>query len=225
MTVDNVSLTFRERKSFFRHRYHKILENVSFEVFKGETLGVIGKNGCGKSSLLKVMCGIYEPDIGEISRKNSSASLLTLAAGFDNELSGIDNAIISSMLLGYSKKEAIKLLDSIRELSELGDSFYNPVKTYSSGMRSRLGFSVAVTLKADVLLIDESLGVGDSRFRQKAEKIIVDKINSDQTVIFVSHSINQIKRLCNRVVWLESGRVKEIGKTSDICRKYEADLL
>ncbi|WP_297818256.1 hypothetical protein [uncultured Paraglaciecola sp.] len=144
-----------------------------------------------------------------------------MAAGFDEELTGRDNAIISSMLLGHSKKVAIDNMDEINEFSELGLSFLEPVKTYSSGMKARLGFSTAITMHADVLLVDEVLGVGDANFRVKAEKAILDKINSDQTVVFVSHSANQIKRLCNRAVWLENGEIIRVGYAQEVVDEYK----
>lgn len=218
--LKDINLSFTERKSFFRHVEHQVLTNVSFDVRKGETLGIIGRNGCGKSTILKVISGIFKPDSGTVENQGIKISLQTLATGFDHELSGRDNAILSSMLLGHSKPHAIENLNAIRDMSELKDAFESPVKTYSSGMRARLGFSVAVTMKADVMLIDETLGVGDSKFKKKAEGIILNKINSDQTVVFVSHSLNQVNRLCNRLVWLNEGRVEMIGHPSTVLEQY-----
>ncbi|MEM9003731.1 MAG: ABC transporter ATP-binding protein [Cyanobacteria bacterium P01_F01_bin.86] len=221
MDIENVSVTFRQRQSFFRHRKHDVLENVSFEVFAGETLGVIGRNGCGKSTLLKILAGILTPNTGQVIKDASlKVSLQTLAAGFDPELSGRDNAILASMLLGHKKSDAIKNMVQINEFAGLNDSFHDPVKTYSSGMRSRLGFSTAITMHADILLVDEVLGVGDAGFRKRAEAAIKSKINSNQTVVFVSHSIGQIKMLCDRVVWLEAGAVREIGETERVANNY-----
>lgn len=219
--LEDVSVLFKQRQSFFRHKLHKALDGVSFDVFQGETLGIIGGNGSGKSSVLKILAGIFKPDSGNCVRSNVKVSLQTLAAGFDNELTGRDNAIISSMLLGHSKKNALANLDEIFYFSELNDAFFQPVKTYSSGMRTRLGFSVAITMQADVLLIDEVLGVGDAAFRKKAEDAILEVMNSEKTVVFVSHSLGQIKRLCTRVVWLEKGKVMMVGKTDDVLHQYE----
>lgn len=221
ITLQNVSLSFKQRQSFFRHKFHDALKRVSFSLQRGETLGIIGRNGCGKSTVLKVISGIFNPDAGEVRKSDDlSVSLLTLSAGFELELSGRDNAIISSMLLGHSKKTAILNLPKIAAFSELGGAFDEQVKTYSSGMKARLGFSVAITMHADVLLVDEVLGVGDANFKKKAEAAIVDKISSDQTVVFVSHSLGQVDRLCNRVVWMEMGEIKMIGESADVLKAY-----
>jgi lipopolysaccharide transport system ATP-binding protein len=222
--ASNIGLKFSSPTGFFRYRTHVALSNVSFQLFKGETLGVIGRNGCGKSSLLKVIAGILEPDEGTLTKTIDKVSLQTLNAGFDRQLSGYDNAILSAMLLGHNYDEAISALPGILGFSELKEAFYEPVKTYSSGMRARLGFSVAMLLQTDVLLVDEALGVGDRQFRQKAEKAILERINSEQTVVFVSHSGSQIKRLCDRGVWLEEGQVVKVGPAAEIVDEYEAFL-
>lgn len=222
--VKDLSLTFRSRKSFFRYSYYKALQNVSFQIFKGETLGIIGRNGCGKSTLLKVLAGILEADEGELIKNVDYVSLQSLSAGFEKQLSGEENAILSAMLLGHSKEEAIRALPQIKEFSELGENFQAPVKSYSSGMKARLGFSVAILLNADVLLIDETLGVGDAKFRKKAEAAIKKKMSSNQTVVFVSHSSSQIKRLCQRAVWLERGEVINVGPADVIIDEYERVL-
>lgn len=221
LDVNNINLTFKTRKGFFRYSKYHALKNVSFKVLKGETLGVIGRNGCGKSTLLKVLAGILKADNGEVVSNVNYISLQSLATGFDRQLTGRDNAILSAMLLGHSKAKALEAIPNIIEFSELGDTFDQPVKSYSSGMRSRLGFSVAMLMEADVLLVDETLGVGDTRFKRKAEKAIMNKINSDQTVVFVSHSAGQVKRLCSRVVWLERGEVKKIGPAETLVDEYE----
>ncbi|MEZ0153482.1 MAG: ABC transporter ATP-binding protein [Candidatus Reddybacter sp.] len=225
LTLKNVTLSYWTRLAFFRHEKFTALDDVSFNVIKGETLGIIGRNGCGKSTLLKVLAGIYKPDSGQITKNCQQISLLTLGVGFDQELSGRDNAIISAMLLGATKQQAMDLLESIVEFSELGDFIHQPIKTYSTGMKARLGFSVAITLDVDLLMIDEVLGVGDASFRQKAERTLLQKINSQQTVIFVSHSEPQIKRLCQRAVWLEKGQVKMLGPTSDVFMHYNQALI
>jgi lipopolysaccharide transport system ATP-binding protein len=219
--VKNASVAFKTRLGFFRFNSHWALTKVSFNLLKGETLGIIGRNGCGKSTLLKLLAGIYRPDEGKVIQHAKHVSLQSLAAGFDNELSGRDNAMLSAMLLGHNKVKVSLSLDDIKSFSELNDSFYEPVKTYSTGMRARLGFSVAMQMDADVLLIDEVLGVGDSQFRKKAELAILSKINSEQTVVFVSHSAAQVKRLCDRVLWLDKGRVIRIGEATDVVEEYE----
>lgn len=220
LELKEISVRYSERSSLFGRNYYRALNNVSFNLYQGETLGVIGKNGCGKSTLLRLLAGIYQPDSGEVVRNTDSVSLLSLALGFDPELSGIDNAILSAMLLGFSRREAESHLQDIINFSEIGEFISRPVKTYSSGMRARLGFSVAVQMNPDILLIDEVLAVGDAEFRAKAEKVIVEKINSKQTVVIVSHAAHQIKRLCDRVIWFEHGQIKMVGKTSEVMDLY-----
>lgn len=180
------------------------LRGVDIDIYEGETLGIIGRNGAGKSTLLKIMAGILKPDGGSIHNHGVSVSLLALQAGFDWDLDGRDNAIINGMLLGYSKADVKALLPDILEFSGLGDFFYQPIRTYSSGMLSRLAFSVAIYMRPDVLLLDEVLSVGDHEFRQKAEAEMMKKINSRQTVVLVSHSQEQVERLCDRVIDLET---------------------
>lgn len=224
MTLKDVSVFYRSRKSFFRHDIFTALDRVSFTIEKGETLGVIGANGSGKSTLLKVLANIYGVDDGEVAWHCDQVSLLSLALGFDTELSGKENAIISGMLLGSRKKEVLSKLDEIIDFSELKRFIEKPIKTYSSGMRARLAFSVAVKMKSELLLIDEVLGVGDGKFKIKAEKAMVSKIISKQTVVLVSHSLSQIKKLCDRVLWLDAGSVKMIGNVDDILYKYNLFL-
>ncbi|GGW82415.1 ABC transporter ATP-binding protein [Alteromonas halophila] len=224
LEAKNISLTFRARRGFFRYSYHTALDNVSFDIRKGETVGIVGRNGCGKSTLLKVLADILKPDAGELVSHVNYVSLQSLATGFEKNLSGRDNAILSAMLLGHTLEQATAALPDICDFAELGDSFDEPVKTYSSGMRARLGFSTAMLMHADVLLVDETLGVGDSRFKKKAEAAILDKINSDQTVVFVSHQSSQVERLCNRAVWLEKGQVMEVGDTKTVLNNYQAFL-
>lgn len=220
LELDNVGVHYKTRKSFFRHHRFTALKNLNFSIYRGETLGVIGTNGCGKSTLLKVLANIYRVDEGEITWNCKNVSLLSLSLGFDSELSGRDNAIISGMLLGGRKKDVLAKLDDIVEFSELKDFIDKPIKTYSSGMRGRLGFAVAIHMRSDVLLIDEVLGVGDGKFRKKASSAIINKINSDQTVVLVSHSMPQIKNLCNRVLWLDKGKVKMIGEPESVLDEY-----
>ena len=220
MELCNVSVRYKSRKSFFRHDYFTALENVSFSINKGETLGIIGTNGCGKSTLLKVLANIFDVDDGNIFWHCRQVSLLALSLGFDAELSGRDNAIISGMLLGGRKKEVLEKLDEIIEFSELEKFIEKPIKTYSNGMRARLGFSVAVKMHSELLLIDEVMGVGDGKFRRKAELAMTSKIDSQQTVVLVSHSMPQIKKLCDRVLWLHAGKVKLIGLPDNVLHQY-----
>jgi len=224
MSLKNVGLRYRTRAGLFRHSYYDALSSVSFDLFRGETLGVVGRNGCGKSTLLRILAGIYQPDAGTIERNCRRTCLLALATGFDAELNGMQNAILSSMLLGATRKEAVGKLDEIVEFSELGDFIYKPLKTYSSGMRARLGFAVGVKMNADVLLIDEVMGVGDKAFRNKATQALKQRIGSDQSVVFVSHSASNIKQLCNRALWLEGGEVKVLGSPKEVLAAYDDEL-
>ena len=215
-----MGFTYRTLSGPFSVAKYRALQSISLEVFPGETLGVIGSNGSGKSTLLKVLARIYQPDEGEIVFNADKISLLSLALGFDARLSGVDNAILSSMLLGASLKEAKQKVAGIIDFSELGKFASHPVRTYSSGMRARLGFSVALNMKADVLLIDEALAVGDAKFKAKSEKAIVDKVTSSQTVVLVSHSAAQINRLCDRAVWIENGEIVLAGETDVVTEQY-----
>ena len=220
LTVDSLRFSYRQRHGFFRHTYFTALDGVSFEVRRGETLGIVGRNGCGKSTLLRLLAGIYNPDSGRITIHCGKVSLLSLALAFDQELSGRDNAIIGSMFLGASRKEAEALLPTIREYSELGAFFDEPLKTYSTGMRGRLGFSVAINMHSDLLLLDEVFSTGDAAFRKKGEAAMAEKIGSSQTVVLVSHSMAQVKKLSDRVMWLDKGRLLQIGDPDEVIRAY-----
>lgn len=224
MELREVSIRYKSRRSFFRHDYFLALDRVSFAIEKGETLGVVGANGSGKSTLLKVLANIYAVDGGKVIRHCRHVSLLSLSLGFDPELSGRDNAVIGGMLLGARKREVMRELDEIISFSELEEFIDKPTKTYSTGMTTRLGFSVAIRIRPDLLLIDEVLGVGDGRFREKASQALESKIGSDQTVGLVSHSTDHIEKLCTRVLWLDHGRVVTIGSPKDVLALYGAHL-
>ena len=203
LEAKNLCLEYKTRVSIFKKFSHKALDNVNLQVERGEILGIAGKNGAGKSTLLKVLAGVLTPDSGSVYlEKGLRISLLSLGLGFNGNLTGRDNAILSCMLNGYSKRESIELLDEIKEFSELGEFFEQPVRTYSSGMKSRLGFATGVLADVDILLIDEVLSVGDKTFKQKAEKTMLEKIHGNNTVLFVSHSEQQMKRICDRIVEL-----------------------
>ena len=220
ISLVDVGFVYKSSSGFFSVDKFKALNSINLDVFPGETLGVIGSNGSGKSTLLKILARIYIPDEGSSVFNARKISLLSLALGFDPQLSGFDNALFSSMLLGASLTEAKQNLEGIIEFSELGEFARQPVKTYSSGMRSRLGFAVALNMHADVLLIDEALAVGDAKFKAKSESAIVEKIQSNQTVVLVSHSAAQINRLCDRAVWIEKGEIMMTGDTELVTRKY-----
>jgi lipopolysaccharide transport system ATP-binding protein len=227
VSLENVGLVYSSRSGFLKRFRYKALDKINLDVERGEILGILGKNGSGKSTLLKILAGIYEPDEGSITIKDGiSRSLLTLGLGFKPQLSGRDNALISCMMNGMSKNQAKNLLNDIKEFSGLDEFFEQPVKSYSSGMRSRLGFSVGVLLDVDLLLIDEVLSVGDAEFKKKAERALMDIINSSsRTVIFVSHNDKQIEKLCTRCAWLDKGRLKKIGSLTSVLGEYRESEL
>lgn len=220
ISLKDVGFCYRTLSGLMTIEKYQALQSINLDVLPGETLGVIGSNGCGKSTLLKILARIYKPDEGEISFNVQKISLLSLALGFDPRLSGLDNAVFSSMLLGATLKQAKQKVPGIIEFSELGEFASHPVRTYSSGMRARLGFSVALKMETDVLLIDEALAVGDAKFSAKSEKAIVEKVTSSQTVVLVSHSAAQINRLCDRAVWVDKGKIRLIGNPGLVTRKY-----
>ncbi len=221
LEFDNVSFDFRSGRGTFDNGVHHVLNGVSFKLYEGETLGVIGRNGVGKTTILRLMAGILGPAKGKITvREGKTAALLSLGLGFKNDLSGRDNALLSAMLQGATKDQAESYLENIKEFSELGDSFEEPVKTYSAGMRSRLGFTTALLTHVDILLIDEVLSVGDAQFKKKAEVAMKDRISGEQTVVFVSHSEAQMRQLCDRVIWLEKGQIVAEGEASEVLAMY-----
>ncbi len=222
LSVKDIEYGYNTRMWGFKRLSYPVLKGVNFEVRRGETLGVMGRNGCGKSSLLRILNGVVAPTGGKIEHApHVSRILLTLGMGFDKSLSGRDNALLAAMLQGHSKKRALAELEGIKEFSELGAFFERPVKTYSSGMRARLGFSTALMTEVDLLMIDETLSVGDQQFNKKAEKAMMEKINSEQTVVFVSHSGAQVNKVCSRALWLEDGVIKAEGETKEVAKEYK----
>lgn len=222
LALENVSLSYRSRRGSFDHGSHHVLDSVSLQVYEGETLGIIGRNGVGKSTLLRLIAGILAPSSGVVRhRPGKTASLLTIGLGFRPDLSGRDNAMLASMLQGATAKQARSYLEEIKEFSELGDSFEERVKTYSAGMLARLGFTTALKTQVDILLIDEVLSVGDARFRDKAEAAMKSRISSDQTVIFVSHSEGQVRDICNRAICLHQGVIVAEGDPADVLEVYQ----
>lgn len=222
LELKQVTVEYKSKVGFFKSFKHKALDNVSFNLYKGEVLGILGGNGSGKSTLLQLLAGVFEPDEGDLLiDKSVSRSLLTLGLGFNMELSGRDNALISCLLNGLMLNEAKEKLEEIREFSDLGDFFEQPVKTYSSGMKARLGFASGIILKVDILLIDEVLSVGDQNFGAKARATLREKMQGEQTVVFVSHSTPQIESLCDRCLWLNKGKVEMFGPTKEVLEAYE----
>jgi lipopolysaccharide transport system ATP-binding protein len=223
LELDNVSLSYHSRKASFDHGMHHVLDNVSLKLYEGEALGIIGRNGVGKTTMLRLMAGILAPNSGSVrQRPGKSSSLLTIGLGFRPDLSGRDNALLSAMLQGSTRKQAQSFLEEIKEFAELGDSFEEPVKTYSAGMRARLGFTTALMTHVDILLIDEVLSVGDAQFREKAQIAMKERISGDQTVVFVSHIDAQVQALCDRAIWIDSGRIMSEGDTDSVLQDYKA---
>jgi len=222
--VEKVGVAYRRKSGVFRHEKFWALNDVSFDVYHGETLGVVGRNGAGKSSLLRILAGIVSPDKGRVVNHGVTASLLSLQVGFLNHLTGRENAVLSGMMLGLSKDQVLKKIDDIREYSDIGDFFDQPVNSYSSGMRARLGFSVAIYINPDVILLDEVLGVGDIEFREKSSETIKSIIKSDKTVVLVSHNGSVIKRLCDRVVWIDNMQTRMQGDPEEVVTCYEQSI-
>ena len=196
------------------------LQNVSFNVYKGDALGLIGLNGSGKSTMLKTIAGVLKPTKGNVQVNGTVAPLIELGAGFDLDLTARENVFLNGALLGYSRQEMQEHYDDIVEFSELSNFMDVPVKNFSSGMVSRLAFAIATIGTPDILIVDEVLSVGDFRFQQKCEARIRNMMKQGTTILFVSHSIEQVKSLCNKIVWLEHGKLKMFGDTQDVCDKY-----
>ena len=199
------------------------LSDVSFDVKKGEIFGIVGLNGSGKSTMLKIISGIMKPTRGTAEVKGTLSPLIELGAGFDPDLTGRENIFLNGSILGYSKEFMESVFDEIVDFSELRDFIDSQTKNYSSGMQARLGFAIATVVKPQVLICDEVLAVGDYKFQEKCEKRIQELMSGDTTVILVSHSIEQIRKLCTRVLWLEKGHVKAIGPTQEVCDLYQAE--
>ena len=221
MSLQNVGVSYRRRAGVLRWSRFWALNDISFELFRGETLGVIGRNGVGKSTLLQVMAGIISPDKGVIVRNDCSVSLLSLQVGFIPHLTGRENAVLSGMLLGIHRVDIEKAMPEIIEFSGLGEFIDEPVRAYSTGMRARLGFSVSIQINPDVILVDEVLGVGDAEFRKKSNAAMRDKISSDKTVVIVSHDENTLKELCDRVIWVDNQGTNETGGVDDVLLSYQ----
>jgi homopolymeric O-antigen transport system ATP-binding protein len=219
--IDRV-IEFFTRRS--RHDVFPALEGVSFEVEKGETIGIIGQNGAGKSTLLKLLCGVTRSSFGTLETQGTIASILELGTGFHPEFSGRDNAALNAAILGLSASEVRERLPDILEFSELGSFLDRPVKTYSSGMYMRLAFSVAVNVDPDILVIDEALAVGDGHFQKKCIEKIREFQQAGKTILFCSHSLYYISSICSRALWLDEGRTMGYGPSLDVVHEYETFL-
>lgn len=220
--VDNLKeYVIKMIKRELRYQEFWALRDVSFTVNKGERLGIIGLNGAGKSTLLKIVAGVLKATEGDISIKGKVVPLLELGAGFDLQYTGAENIYLYGAVLGHSKEFIQEKYNEIVEFSELGEFIDVPVKNYSSGMKARLGFSIATIVEPDILILDEVLSVGDAKFRKKSEKKIMSMFEKGVTVLFVSHSIDQVQRLCDRAILLEHGRLVASGLTDEVSKIYE----
>lgn len=237
IVVDDVSMKFNlasEKLDSFKEFVIKTLKhqvtydefwaltNVSFTVDKGDALGLIGLNGSGKSTMLKVIAGVLKPTKGSVQVYGSVAPLIELGAGFDMDLTARENVYLNGAILGYPRKEMEKHYEEIVEFSELGEFMNVPVKNFSSGMVSRLAFAIATIGTPDILIVDEVLSVGDFRFQEKCQNRIKRMLDAGTTLLFVSHSIQQVEELCNKVVWLDKGVVKMFGESKNIAEIYSA---
>lgn len=219
--LKSVGVKYRQRRGLYKKRDYWALKDVTLNLRHGETLGIIGRNGVGKSTLLRLVAGIIRPDKGSVINHGQSVSLLALQVGFNSHLSGRENTIMSAMLQGMSHREVVSRLDDILEFSELDDFFDQPVATYSTGMRARLGFAVALHVNPDVMLIDEVLGVGDEVFKKKSSEILKERISSNHTVLIVSHNPATISDLCDRVVWIDDGVSRMEGTPEEVLPYYK----
>ena len=233
ITVENVTKVyklyndpkdrFKEAVSPFKKVYSEpfyALRDISFDVEKGETVGIIGTNGSGKSTILKIITGVISPTEGRIEVDGKVSALLELGAGFDMEYSGIENIYMNGAVLGFTREQMEAKKDEILEFADIGDFVYQPVKTYSSGMLVRLAFALAINVEPEILIIDEALAVGDAFFQAKCFHKLEEIKASGTTILFVSHDIVSVKKLCSRAVWIERGNLREIGPSGEVCEKY-----
>jgi lipopolysaccharide transport system ATP-binding protein len=225
ISLHEVGVCYRRAHGFFKGSRSDFwaLQSVTFDIHDGETIGVLGRNGAGKSTLLRVLSNIIAPDRGRMGmRPGVQSTLLSIGVGSHSTLSGRENAILNGMMLGATKERMIRSLDRIREFSELGEFFDEPIYTYSSGMAARLGFATALEVDPDVMLIDEMLSVGDASFQIKSANALKERLQAGKTAIIVSHDARTITDLCNRAVWIEHGRSVAEGKAVEVAAKYEA---
>ncbi|MBR5739072.1 MAG: ABC transporter ATP-binding protein [Lachnospiraceae bacterium] len=235
ISVRDVTMTFRreedrsgslkETVTKFLTRKLKIssftaLRDVSFDVYHGDVLGIIGRNGAGKSTILKIISGIMKPTKGTLIRNGNIVPMLELGSGFDYDLSGRENVFLNGAILGYDKKYLLSKFDDILEFSELKDFIDVPLRNYSSGMVMRLAFSIAAMVEPEILIVDEILAVGDETFQKKSRARMAELMSGGTTVLFVSHDLNQIRELCNRVIWLDGGTIRMQGSTDEVCNAY-----
>ncbi len=223
LSLRNVGVSYWRRRGLLSRRRHWALHNVSFDLHRGDCLGVVGRNGVGKSTLLRLLAGVMLPDKGTLVRRANRVTLLTLRLGFLEYLSGRENIVLGGLFLGLSRREIEARAQSIIDFSELAEAIDEPVVTYSSGMKARLGLAVALQAEPDVLLVDEVTGVGDRQFRKKSFAAMRERIRArSSTVVFVSHNASHVRRLCNRAVWIEGGVTRMEGEVGEVVDAYEA---
>ena len=235
ITVKNLHISYKDIKRFslkkkglsgMHANVFKAVKGISFEVKKGEIIGICGKNGSGKSTTLRAIAGIFSPDKGTINLHGNSVSLLSIGVGFQKKLTGYENIFLSGMLLGFTKDEIEQKIPEIIDFSELGDAIHKPVRSYSSGMYSKLAFAITAILETDIMLIDEVLSVGDIKFKEKSYNKMKELISDEnRTVIIVSHSSKTLRELCDTVIWLHEGEIKEIGPSDKIVDHYEEFMM
>lgn len=209
----------KKRISF---EYFTALDDVSFTVKQGEVLGLIGHNGAGKSTILKIISGIVRPTRGSVHIRGNVVPMLELGSGFDFDMTGRENIFLNGAILGYSEEFLKEKYDEIVEFSEIGQFIDMPLRNYSSGMIARLGFSIATVVEPEILIVDEVLAVGDAAFQEKSKKRMMELMGGGTTVLFVSHGLGQVRELCDHVVWMDHGKVKMYGGTKEVCDAYEA---
>lgn len=216
----NAFIALFDRKRRKKKEYFWALNDVSFTVNKGEVVGLIGSNGAGKSTLLKVVSGVMKPTIGSVVVNGTIAPMIELGAGFDMDLTARENIYLNGAVLGYSEKLINEKFEDIVEFSELRDFLDVPVKNFSSGMIAKLAFSISTIVEPDILIVDEILSVGDIKFQEKSRNKMMQMIKGGTTVLYVSHSIDSIKELCDKVIWLEHGKIVKIGPADELCSEY-----
>lgn len=237
--VNDVSMRFRMAndrinsiKEFFvkkvrgqlQYSEFEALKHVSFNVERGEVIGLIGHNGAGKSTLLKLISGILKPSEGSIIVRGNIAPMLELGSGFDMDMTGRENIFLNGAILGYSEEFLKSKYNEIISFSEIGQFIDMPLRNYSSGMITRLAFSIATVVQPEILIVDEVLSVGDADFQEKSRKRMMELMSGGTTVLFVSHSMPQIREMCNRVVWIEKGNVQMVGDVQSVCDAYEGTV-
>ena len=224
--VDNLKELLIKKIKGEKIRFNEFwaLKNINFELNKGDRLGILGLNGAGKSTLLKIIAGVYKPTTGKVTRHGHIAPMIELGAGFDPNYTGRENIFLYGSVLGFSREFLESKYEEILEFSELGDFIDVPIKNYSSGMRARLGFSIATVVEPEILILDEVLSVGDAKFRKKCEKKMQGMFDHGVTVLFVSHSLEQVKRLCNKAILLEHGELIAEGDIQEVAAIYDSML-